>query len=88
MLSLDYCQVKISFHLSFKANLHSGLTSIQYNASNFTASIKSLLLLKSEHREVVVTNAAFFDLSRCEVFCEPIECILIFMSPLELSRSG
>ena len=68
MLSLDYCQVKISFHLSFRANFHSGLTSIQYNASNFTVSIKSVLLLKSEHREVVMTNAGFFDLSCCEVF--------------------
>ena len=59
MLSLDYCQVKISFYLSFKANFHSGLTSIQHNASNFTASTKSVLRLKTEHREVVVTNAGF-----------------------------
>ena len=57
MLSLDYCQVRTSFCFAFKANLHSCLVTIQYNASNFTASIKSVLLMKSEHREVVVTNA-------------------------------
>ena len=57
-----------SFRLAFKANFHSGLTSIQYNASKFTASIRSVLLLKSEHHEVVVINAGFFDLSCCEVF--------------------
>ena len=44
MLSLDNCQIKTSFCFVFKANFHSGLTSIQYNASNFTASIKSVLL--------------------------------------------
>ena len=43
-LSLDYCQIKISFRFVFKASFHSGLISIQYNASNFTVSIKSVLL--------------------------------------------
>ena len=67
-------------------NYHSGLTSTQYNAFNFTSSIKSVLLLKSDHREVVVTNADIFIYHVARFLWT--EWILTFMSSLDLSRSS